>query len=69
MVFCVALKQVIGGGVIALTGVAIGLTGAGVPFAYALAAMTSIMAGIPFAIMSSAMPVTGGRGVPHGPSR
>ena len=60
MVFCVALKQVIGGGVIALTGVAIGLTGAGVPFAYALAAMTSIMAGIPFAIMSSAMPVTGG---------
>jgi APA family basic amino acid/polyamine antiporter len=60
MVFCVALKQVVGGGVIALTGVAIGLTGAGVPFAYALAAMTSIMAGIPFAIMSSAMPVTGG---------
>lgn len=60
MVFCVALKQVIGGGVIALTGVAIGLTGAGVPLAYTLAAMTSIMAGIPFAIMSSAMPVTGG---------
>ncbi|CAI9404025.1 putative amino acid permease YhdG [Pleomorphomonas sp. T1.2MG-36] len=60
MVFCVALKQVIGGGVIALTGVAIGLTGAGVPLAYTLAALTSIMAGIPFAIMSSAMPVTGG---------
>ena len=60
MVFCVALKQVIGGGVIALTGVAIGMTGAGVPIAYAIAACTSILAGIPFAILSSAMPVTGG---------
>ncbi len=60
MVFCVALKQVIGGGVIALTGVAIGLTGAGVPIAFILASITSIMAAIPFAILSSAMPVTGG---------
>lgn len=60
MVFCIGLKQVIGGGVIALTGVAIGITGPSVPIAYLLAAFTSIMAGIPFAILGSAMPVTGG---------
>ena len=60
MVFCIGLKQVIGGGVIALTGVAIGITGPSVPIAYFLAAFTSIMAGIPFAILGSAMPVTGG---------
>lgn len=60
LVFCVGLKQIIGAGFIAFTGMAIAMTGAGVPLAYFLAALTSILAGIPFAILGSAMPVTGG---------
>jgi len=60
MVFCVGLKQIVGAGFISLTGIAIGITGAGVPLAFFFAAFTSILAGIPFAILGSAMPVTGG---------
>lgn len=60
LVFCIGLKQIIGAGFISLTGIAIAMAGAGVPTAYMLAAFTSILAGIPFAILGSAMPVTGG---------
>lgn len=60
LVFCVGLKQIIGAGFISLTGIAIAMSGAGLPLAYFIAAGTSILAGIPFAILGSAMPVTGG---------
>lgn len=60
LVFCVGLKQIVGAGFISLTGIAIAMAGAGVPLAYFIAAATSILAGIPFAILGSAMPVTGG---------
>lgn len=59
-VFFAALKQIIGGGVIALTGIVIGMTGGGTPLAYICAAAISTMVAIPYAVMGAAMPVTGG---------
>ncbi|WP_431225735.1 APC family permease [Serratia sp. L9] len=54
------MKQIIGGGVIALTGIVIGMTGGGTPLAYICAAAISTMVAIPYAVMGAAMPVTGG---------
>jgi APA family basic amino acid/polyamine antiporter len=50
----------IGGGVIALTGVAVGNTGASVILSYVLAALYVIIMAIPIIILSSALPTTGG---------
>lgn len=56
----IAFNQTVGGGVVALTGVAIGLTGGGAPIAYLMAALTILMVSMPFAAIGSAMPVVGG---------
>ncbi|HWC21705.1 MAG TPA: APC family permease [Flexivirga sp.] len=57
----VSFHQIVGGGVIALMGTAIGLTGAGTPLAFVLAAIAVAIYSLPLALLGSAMPVTGGR--------
>lgn len=59
MVFCVALKQVIGGGVIVLTGTAVALTGAGAAVAYLLACLVVLLISLPYAVLGAAVPVSG----------
>jgi len=58
MGFCIG--QIVGSGVFVLTGVVIGLTGHGTPYAFLLAACISLMQLIPMAILGSALPATGG---------
>lgn len=57
----VSFHQAVGGGVIALMGVAISLTGGGAPLAFVIAAAMVIVYSLPIAALGSAMPVTGGR--------
>ncbi|MCX4792313.1 APC family permease [Streptomyces sp. NBC_01221] len=57
----VAFHQVVGGGVVALMGVAIAMTGSGTPLAFVIAAVAVIIYSIPIATLASAMPVVGGR--------
>ncbi len=59
MAFCVSLKQVVGGGVIVLTGVAISMTGAGAAVAYLLAAVVVLLVSLPYAVLGAAHPVSG----------
>ena len=59
MVFAIALKQVIGGGVIVLTGTAVSLTGAGAPLAYGLACLVVLLVSLPYAVLGAAVPVSG----------
>ena len=47
MAFCISLKQVIGGGVVVLTGTAVALTGAGAAPAYGLACAVVLLAAFP----------------------
>lgn len=53
--------QIVGGGVVALMGVAIGMTGSGTPLAFVIAAVAVIIYSLPIASLASAMPVLGGR--------
>lgn len=57
----VSFHQIVGGGVIALMGTAIGLTGGGAPLAFVFAAIAVAVYSLPMALLGSAMPVTGGR--------
>lgn len=57
----ISFHQIVGGGVVALMGTAIALTGGGVPLAFLIAAVAVIIYSLPIAVMGSAMPVTGGR--------
>ena len=59
MVFCVALKQVIGGGVVVLTGTAVAMTGSGAAIAYAIAGAAVLLVSLPYAILGAAGPVSG----------
>ena len=59
MVFCVALKQVIGGGVIVLTGTAVALAGAGAAIAYLVACAVVLLISLPYAVLGAAVPVSG----------
>ncbi|GAA1943436.1 hypothetical protein GCM10009689_25830 [Brevibacterium antiquum] len=56
----VTINQVIGGGIVSLTGVAIGITGGGTPWAYIIAVVTIIVVSIPYASIASALPAVGG---------
>lgn len=56
----VAFHQIVGGGVVSLTGIAIALTGGGVSIAFVLAAVAIIIVSVPYAALGAAMPVTGG---------
>lgn len=58
MGFCIG--QIVGSGVFVLTGVVMGMTGHGMPYAFFLAAVISLIQLIPMAILGSAMPATGG---------
>lgn len=53
------IGQIIGSGVMVLTGIVVGLTGHGTPWAFILGACIAISATIPFAIMASAIPASG----------
>ena len=59
MAFCISLKQVIGGGVVVLTGTAVALTGAGAAPAYLLACMVVLLVSLPYAVLGAARPVSG----------
>ncbi len=59
MSFCLALKQVVGGGVIVLTMTAVGLTGAGAAIAYGLACVVVLLVSLPYAVLGAAAPVSG----------
>lgn len=56
----IAVGQIIGAGVMALTGVAIGMTGSGITLAFILSSVFTIITILPIAIMGSAIPTTGG---------
>ncbi|TCP23774.1 amino acid/polyamine/organocation transporter (APC superfamily) [Scopulibacillus darangshiensis] len=56
----IAAGQIIGAGVMSLTGIAIQLTGSGVTPAYILSAVITIFTIMPIAILGSAIPTTGG---------
>jgi APA family basic amino acid/polyamine antiporter len=56
----VALNQIIGGGIVSLTGAAIAITGGGVAWAYGTAVFTILLISIPYSSIGAAMPVTGG---------
>ncbi len=55
----IAIGQTIGAGVVALTGVAIGMTGPGVVLAYVIAAILSLAVSVPALIAGAALPTTG----------
>ena len=54
-----AIGQVIGSGVMVLTGIVVGITGHGTPYAFILGALLSITLAIPFILLSSTMPSSG----------
>lgn len=55
----VAVNQIIGGGIVSLTGVAIALTGGGVAWAYILGCLAVVIATIPYATLGAADPQIG----------
>lgn len=56
----IAFHQIVGGGVVSLTGVAIAMTGGGVPIAFIVAAVAVLIISIPLATLGASMPVVGG---------
>ncbi len=56
----ISFHQIVGGGVVSLTGVAIAITGGGVSWAFALAAIAILIVSLPMASLGAAMPVVGG---------
>ena len=56
----IGVGQIIGSGIMALTGICIALTGAGAPYAFLLAAVLVICPNMVLAVLGSAVPATGG---------
>jgi len=56
----IAVGQIIGAGIMSSTGVAIGMTGTGVVLAFLLSPFLTIISIFPVAVLSSAVPTTGG---------
>ncbi|WP_449276619.1 APC family permease [Leucobacter sp. GX24907] len=56
----IAVNQIIGGGIVSLTGVAIAMTGGGVALSYVIAVIAVIISAIPYASLAAAMPAAGG---------
>lgn len=56
----IGIGQIIGSGIMVLTGITIALTGAGTPFAFILAAVLVICPNMVLAVLGSAVPATGG---------
>lgn len=56
----IALGQIIGAGIMSITGIAISLTGSGVPLAFVLSSVFMLIITIPLAVLGSVLPTTGG---------
>lgn len=56
----IGVGQIIGSGIMVLTGICIALTGAGTPFAFIVAAVLVICPNMVLAVLGSAVPATGG---------
>ncbi|GAA3731049.1 hypothetical protein GCM10022205_15490 [Spinactinospora alkalitolerans] len=56
----ISFHQIVGGGVIALTGTAIAMTGGGTPIAFATATVLVMVVAAPISALGAAMPTTGG---------
>ncbi|MCH6264328.1 APC family permease [Neobacillus citreus] len=56
----IAVGQIIGAGIMSLTGIAIGMTGTGVVLAFVLSSIFTLFKVMPTAIMGAAIPTTGG---------
>lgn len=56
----IAIGQIIGAGIMSITGIAIGLTGTGVPLAFLLSSIFMLIITIPLAVLGSVLPTTGG---------
>ena len=56
----IGVGQIIGSGIMVLTGICIAITGAGTPFAFLLAAVLVICPNLVLAVLGSAVPATGG---------
>lgn len=56
----IGIGQIIGSGIMVLTGITIELTGAGTPFAFVLAALLVLCPNMVLAVLGSAVPATGG---------
>ncbi|MDF2645935.1 MAG: putative amino acid transporter, partial [Paenibacillus sp.] len=56
----IALGQIIGAGIMSITGIAIALTGTGVPLAFVLSSVFMLIITIPLAVLGSVLPTTGG---------
>ncbi len=59
-ILSIAIGQTIGSGVMAMTGIAIGMTGRGTVLAYILSSILVVIMCLPGAAMGSALPTTGG---------
>jgi APA family basic amino acid/polyamine antiporter len=55
----VSINQIVGGGIVSLTGAAIAMTGGGVAWAYVTAVFTIILVTIPYATIGAALPSAG----------
>ena len=54
-----ATGQIIGSGIMVLTGIVIGLTGHGTPYAFILGALLAIVTVVPYIILTSSIPASG----------
>lgn len=54
-----AIGQIIGSGIMVLTGIVIGMTGHGTPYAFILGAILAISVSVPFIILTSVIPSSG----------
>lgn len=59
-VMSIGVGQIIGAGVMALTGIAIGMTGSGVVLAFIVSSIFTLFMVLPTAVLGSALPTTGG---------
>lgn len=59
-VLSIAMGQTIGSGIMAMTGIAIGMTGRGVVIAYILSSIFVVIMSLPTMLTASALPTTGG---------
>ena len=57
----ISVGQIIGSGIMALTGFAILLTGSGAPLAFVVAALLMVVISVPIAVLGSALPTSGGQ--------
>lgn len=54
-----AIGQIIGSGVMVLTGIVIGMTGGGAPYAYVVGALLTLALSIPYILLASTIPSSG----------